>query len=108
LGSAIGFAVLQVIKATWWFVAARRIFQWRGRVAWPTVGTIVAVLVLGTASLTSRNEWLRLALGVLFVGLFFVLHFRTLNEYLARLIAEFRLYVARKEMPVESLMKDEM
>lgn len=92
LGSAAGYAVLQVTKGVWSFVAARRIFQWRARVGWTTVLTIPVIVALGMVSLRSESRWFHTAIAILFVGLFLVFHARTIQSYMAQLIAEVRSF----------------
>ena len=105
IGSAAGYAVLQVSKGIWSFVAARRIFRWRAGIGWVAVLTVPVILALGAVSLTSESRWMHLAIAALFVGLFLVFHARAMRSYMARLIAELRSYTTKAITP--RMMNDE-
>jgi O-antigen/teichoic acid export membrane protein len=94
LGSAAGYALLQAAKGVWAFVAAHRIFQWRGQFGWVAILTIMTVLVLGAVSLASESRLLHIAMAFLFVGLFFGLQAQTIKGYAKRLVAEVRSYAS--------------
>jgi len=90
LGSAAGYALLQVGKGLWAFAAARRILRWRGRLGTAAIPTLVTIVALGTASLRSERLLIHAGLAILFVGLFSAFHARTLADYTKRLLAEVR------------------
>jgi O-antigen/teichoic acid export membrane protein len=95
LGAAAGYGALQLGKATWAFVAGRRVFGWRPQLGRATVFTIPAVLALGAFSLTSERRIVHLGIACLFVVLFSAVYARMIKEYAERLIVEARSYVAK-------------
>jgi len=103
LGSAAGFAVLQVGRGVWALVAAHRLLEWRGRVGRGAILTAAAIVTLSALSLTSGRAAFHFAMAAVFLALFTCFHAMDIKEHMVRLVAEIRLYATRGIKPVENL-----
>jgi len=92
IGAAAGYAVLQVGKAAWAFLAARRILQWRAQLGWAALFTVLLIAALGSVSLVTGSLWAHVGIAVLFVGLFLALNARSVLDYSKRFLAEVRAF----------------
>ncbi len=90
LGSACGYAVLQLTKGTWAFLAARRLLRWRARMGWSPWAAGAAAGALAAVALLLRPLWCHLAAAALFTVLIVLFHARDLAESIHHFTAALR------------------
>ncbi|MCX8038654.1 MAG: hypothetical protein N3D11_16695 [Candidatus Sumerlaeia bacterium] len=90
LGSALGYAALQLTKGAWAFLAARRLLRWRARMGWSPWAGGAAAAGLAAVSLLLQPLWYHMAIALLFTVLIVLFHVRDLVEYFNHFTAAVR------------------